>query len=209
MITSKFCCYPPQGEGNVFTSVCLFGGGIVCLVTSSFLVTGPMSFPGGWVFLVPCPSQGVGYFITCPFQGVGYPWGQYPGSMVYHTPPTHPAQRRPLPRLVCILLEYFLVLITTRKQSLRRLCFYRWSVCPQGVCHRPWPDTPPPSARRDTAHPPPPPPPPWILRDTVNKRVVCIPFLLFEFVIANHCNMAKCIGFYIQLQKRSFDLFCI
>ena len=75
-------------------------------------ISGPMSFPGGWIS-----------------HHMSFPGGRVSLGVVsreYGTPyTTHPAQRRPLPRLVCILLECFLVLITTRRQSLRRLCFYR------------------------------------------------------------------------------------
>ena len=166
VITLKFCCYPPQGEGNVFTSVCLFGGGgIVCLVQVH-----------SWS-LVPCPSQVVGYFWSHVLpRGVEYFWshvlprgldisshvlsrGRVSLGVVsreYGTPyTTHPAQRRPLPRLVCILLECFLVLITTRRQSLRRLCFYRCLSVHRGLPSPLARNPPPPSACWDTQHPPP------------------------------------------------------
>ena len=50
--------------------------GRVSLVPGPFLVSGPMSFPGGRVSLVPCS-----------FSGVGYLWSHVPfGGWVYPTP---------------------------------------------------------------------------------------------------------------------------
>ena len=82
--------HPKDGEGTVFTGVCLLtGGGVLhLLVPGSFLSSGPMPFPEGYAslwFQVPTPQTGpsswdwgtpwlgLGYSLQL---GLGYPIGQ-------------------------------------------------------------------------------------------------------------------------------------
>ena len=145
-------------------------------------ISGPMSFPGGWIS-----------------HHMSFPGGRVSLGVVsreYGTPyTTHPSCPEKATATVGMHPTGMLSCFNYHPQTkFAKVMFLQVSVCPQGVRHRPLPDTPPPRLVHAGIHPP-----PWILRDTVNKWVAFIPFLLFEFVIANHCNMAKCIGFYIQL----------